>query len=210
MSRKSKAAQFVEEAWDIQITGRNVSVTDAMKNYAMDKITKIERFSNRMIDVKVIMDIQRGDQFIDIILMVENVKLRASGHSNDMYASIDKAVDRLKEQIRRYKEKVHDHHSISHADIAMNVNVYHPTDELAEINDEIQAETERKIMDRFIPKKIVKTETCPLKTLRVDEALVKMQLNGNKFMIYRSEEDHKIKVIYLREDGNFGVIEAEK
>lgn len=210
MSRKSKAAQFVEDVWDVQVTGRNVSVTDAMKNYAIDKITKIERFSNRVIDAKVTMDIQRGDQSIDIVIMVDNIRIRASGHSNDMYASIDKAVNRLKEQIRRYKEKIHDHHSISHADIAMNVDIYVPTDELTEINDEIQSENERRVVDRFLPREIVKTEKCPLKTLRVDEALIKMQLSGAKFMIYRSEEDHKIKVIYLREDGNFGIIEAER
>jgi putative sigma-54 modulation protein len=210
MSRKSKAAQFVEDVWDIQITGRNVSVTEAMKNYAMDKIAKIERFSNRVIDVKVTMDVQRGDQYIDIILKVDNTKIKASGHSNDMYASIDKAVDRLKEQIRRYKEKINNHHSISHADVAMNVNIYHPTDDLAEFNEEIQAETDRRMVDRYSPRKIVKTETRYLKTLRVDEALVKIQLSGDKFMVFRSEEDKKIKIIYLRDDGNFGIIEPEK
>src|ERR1700733_14649795 len=115
MSRKSKAAEFVLEGWDIQITGRNVLVTDAMKNYAMEKISKIERFNNnRILEVSVIMDIQRFEHRVDIVLKVDNLKMKSQGVSNDMYASVDMAVDKLMEQLRRYKSRVQDYHGINH------------------------------------------------------------------------------------------------
>src|SRR5690349_4075621 len=115
MSRKSKAAEFINEGYDVHITGRNVLVTDTMKDYAIEKISKIDRFSNRIIDVNVIMDIQKLEHRCDITLWIENTKIKVSASSEAMYASIDKAIDRLLEQLRRYKEKARDHQSIGHA-----------------------------------------------------------------------------------------------
>src|ERR1700733_6944085 len=128
MSRKSKALEFADDVYDITVTGRNVQVTDPMKNYAIDKISKIDRFHHRILNVNVVMDIQKLDHRVDIILKFDNQKIKVSARSEDMYASIDKAVDRLKNQIRRYKEKFQNHHSISHEDIAMSVNIYTPSD----------------------------------------------------------------------------------
>lgn len=209
MGDKNKVEDLLDIA-DIHVTGRNVLVTDAMKNYVLDKLSKIERFSSRVMSITVTMDIQRYDHHIDIIIKLDNTKIKATAHTDNMYASIDKAVDRLSEQIRRYKEKIRDHHAPSHAEIAMQVSVYSPSDDLVEMNDEIEAESNRRLNDRFRARKLVKQETKPLKTLTVDEAIVKMELSGDAFMIFLSEEDRKLKVIYLRDDGNFGIISPEK
>lgn len=210
MSRKSKAAEFVQDVWDISVTGRHVLVTEAMKNYAIDKISKIERFSNRVIDCQVIMDIQKLDHRIDLIIWADNTKIKASCHSDNMYASIDKACDKLKAQIRRYKERLQDHQSIGHADVAMTVNVYTPSDDIQEVNEDIEAENNQRLVESYSPHEIVKTETKPLKTLNYREAIVKMELSGDVFLIFRSEEDRRIKVIYRRDDGHFGVIAPEQ
>jgi putative sigma-54 modulation protein len=210
MSRKSKAAEFVEEAYDVTVTGRNVHVTDAMKDYAIEKVSKIERFSQRIIEVNVIMDIQKIDHRVDLIAKVDNVRLKSSAASTDMYASIDKAVEKLTEQLRRYKSRVTDHHTLSHADVAMNEDIYSPLgDDLLELNDEIEAENNFQLTNTFNAHKVVSRETKPLKTLTHKEALIRMELTGDAFMLFRCEEDRKIKVIYRRDDGNFGVIEPE-
>lgn len=211
MSRKSKAAEL-ERAYDISITGRNVLVTDAMKNYAMEKISKIERFSHRIIDVNVIMDIQKLEHRVDILCWVENSKFKSSASSDSMYASIDKAVDKLTEQLRRHKTRVQEHQSTTHEDVAMNVNIYSPLteDELIDFNEDIENSHDRQLIDRYRPHKIVNKESKPLKTLNNNEAILKMDLSGESFLIFRCEEDQKIKVIYRREDGNYGIIEPEK
>ncbi len=209
MSRKSKAAEFLDVGYNINVTGRNVQVTDAMKNYAMDKISKLERFSHRVIDVNVIMDIQRYQQRVDIVIRLDNTKIRSSATTDDMYASIDKAVDRIKEQLLRYKTRIQNHQSVSHDDVAMNVNVYKPSDDISEVNDDIDEANRSSVVERYQPHHIVKKESRPLKTLNTSEAILKMELSGDAFLIFRCEEDRKLKVIYVREDGNFGVIEAE-
>lgn len=208
MSRKSKASEFVKEGWDIQITGRNVLVTDPMKDYAMEKISKIELFSKRIVDVNVTMDIQKLEHRVDIIVKVDNCKIKSHAASDNMYSSIDLAIAKLLEQLRRYKTRIQNHQSISHEEVAMKVEVYAaPTDEEL-INDEIEEENAASTVNRYTPHKIVLQETKPLKTLTNNEAIIKMELSGDAFLIYRSEEDRKLKVIYKRSDGNYGVIIA--
>lgn len=210
MNHKAKALEFVNDVYDISITGRNVLVTDAMKNYAIEKISKIDRFHGRIIDVTVVMDIQRINHHIDIVLKFDAMKIKSTANTTDMYASIDKAVDRLEKQIRRYKNRIQEHHARGAKVIDMTVNVLQrPRHEIDEINDEIESENERRFDGPLNSHAISKTEKKPLRVLRQDEAAMRFELSGDHFLIYRSEEDMKIKVIYRRADHNYGIIEVE-
>lgn len=212
MSRKSKAVEFLQEGYNINITGRNVMVTDAMKDYAIEKVSKIERFSNRIIDVVVTMDVVRYEHRIDIVMKVDHLKIKSQAITDNMYASIDKAVDKLEAQLLRYKSKIQDHHlGRGLGAVSINVDVLRaiPEDEGFDINSEIEEETRRRLLDKYSPHKIVDKEVHHLKTLTDGEAIMKMELSGDVFLIYRGEEDRKIKVIYRRNDGNFGVITPE-
>jgi putative sigma-54 modulation protein len=211
MSRKSKAAEFIGEEYSITVTGRNVLVTDAMKDYALEKISKIEKFSNRIIDIAVIMDVQKLEHRVDVIIKIDHTKIRSSASSTDMYASIDKAADRIQTQLRRYKQRLNEHHAKGLNVVDMSVNVYKaPTEEeLISLNEEIQDETDRRLIDQYRPHEVVKKETLPLKILTLDEAIMKMELSQDIFMIYRSEDDRKLKIIYRRSDGHYGIIAPE-
>ncbi len=206
MNRKAKALEFIDAAYNIQITGRHIEITDSMKDYAMDKISKIERFMNRIIDVNVIMDIQKLEHRVEIILKAGNVKITSKASTTDMYVSIDQAVNKLETQILRYKSKLQDHHAKGHAILDMTVNVLSPQ----EIEEDLGID-ETPIQDqgfnRFKPHRVVKQETLPLKTLTYEEAIMKMELSGDQFMIFKNEEDQKLKVIYRRNDENYGIIE---
>lgn len=211
MTNKTKAAQFVNESWDIIVTGRNVLVTDAMKNYAMEKVARIEKFMPRIVDVSVTMDIQKLEHRVDIIVKVNNFKIKSHAATDDMYASIDKAVSKLEAQLLRYKKKIQDHHARGVKSVEMNVNVIRPhlDDDLNEVNYEIEDETIRKDIGKYLPHKIVAQEKKSLKYLTYDEAIMKMELSGDPFLVFRSEEDRKIRIIYRRKDSNYGIIEPE-
>ncbi len=209
MKGKAKAIEFENEEYSIHVIGRNVAVTEAMKDYAIDKMSKIERFSHRIIDVTITMDIQKLEHRCDIDVRVNHVKIRSHGVANDMYAAIDIAVDKLTRQVRRYKKKLVEHQARSIAMIDMNVNVVQRyKDELEEINDEIEDENQRKLMEDY-RHEVVSQETIPLKTLRLDEAVMRLDLSGDLFLVYKCEEDNRLKVIYRRKDDNFGIIEPE-
>lgn len=211
MSRKSKAAEFLDEVYNISVTGRNVMVTDAMKDYAIDKVSKIEKFSDRIIDVMVTMDVQKIEHRVDIVLKVNHIKIKSHAVSDNMYASIDKAVHKIEAQLLRYKSKLQDHHAKGVAAIDMNVNVLRSAtdEELLDVNLDIEDENSKRMLDKYSPHRIMKKETHPLKTLTDGEAMMKMDLSGDNFLIYRCEDSRRLKVIYRRTDGDFGVIEPE-
>lgn len=211
MSRKTTAEKFQNEEYAISVTGRHVLVTDAMEQYAIEKISKIERFMDRLIEVNIVMDIQKLEHRIDITMKAGNLIIRASGASDNMYASIDKAVDRLETQLRRYKGRLREHQLREHPSIDMNVNIVSRNEALIdEVNDEIASANTAALVDSYTPHRIVSRESRPLKTLNYKEALMKVELSGDAFLVFRSEEDQKLKVIYRRNDGNFGILEPER
>lgn len=208
MSRKAKAAEFIDQGYTVYVTGRNVQITDALNDYALDKLSKIERFNVRIIEIDITMDVIRELHIVDIVAKIDHIKIRSEGATSNMYASIDLAIDKLQSQLRKYRSRICDHHARKVQITDMNVNVFE--NELDEINDEIDGENVRLLEERLNLPKVVQTETRPLKTLNLDEALLNIELSGDKFMIYRSEEDQMLKVIYRRTDGNYGVIEVER
>ncbi|MBA2369028.1 MAG: ribosome-associated translation inhibitor RaiA [Candidatus Protochlamydia sp.] len=209
MNRKAKALEFVDEGYNITVTGRHVQITDSMKDYALEKVSKIERFMNRIIDVNIIMDIQKLEHRVEIIFKAGHTKVTSQAVTNDMYASIDKAVNKLERQILRYKSKLQDHHAKGLAVIDMNVNILkRPTDEEEETELEEEETDNSEALNGEAVHEIVQ-ETRPLKTLTAEEAMMKMELSQDSFLLYKSEEDLKLKVIYRRSDGNYGVIEPQ-
>ena len=210
MARDSKTSEATK-GYNITVTGRNVHVTDAMKDYALDKVSKVERFSDRIIDVQIIMDVQRIDHKCDIILKVNHWIIKSSAVTTQMYASIDEAVHKLESQLRRHRKKLQEHQAkgVKVIDMAVNVLARPNYDELEAINEQIEEENIRQRFEQISPHKIVARETRPLKTLTYDEAMVKLELSGDLFLLFRCESDQKLKVIYRRTDGNYGVLEPE-
>lgn len=209
-TRKEKIAEF-DQGYTITVTGRHVQVTDGMKQHAVDKLAKIDRLGNRIMDVAVTMDIQKLDHKVDIVMKYGHTIIKSHACTTDMYASIDKAIDKLQTQLAKYKNKIQDHHAKEHpvTEIPEKVYGYLPGDDLAEINQEIESENLNRHADRFHMHKVVKVATRPLKILNDDEAIMKMELSQEPVMVFRGEADRRLKVIWRMEDGNYGIIEPE-
>lgn len=212
MSHKSKAAQFIDEEYSLTINGRNVQVTDSMRDYAIEKLAKLDKFGTRIIDIFVTMDIQRFEHMVDIVVKLNQIKIKSSATTEDMYASIDKAVDKIQTQLRKYKQRIQDHHAKSLESIDMTVNVLRPAQNstLTEINEDIEEENYRQMDEKLRPHEVVSKKTVPLKFLTVEEAIMKMDLSGDHFLVFMNEKDRKIHVIHRRsEDGQYGLLIPE-
>jgi len=209
MSRKTKAAEFAQDSINITVVGRNVTVTTPLKEHAIERILKMEKYTNRIMDVIVTMDVQKLEHRVSIVLQVNHIKIKSHAISEDMYASIDLAVHKLEHQLLRYKGKLQDHHARGVSSVDMKVNVLRSMndDELIDVNEVIEEENKKRLLDKYSPHKIVSTETRQLKTLTDGEALMKMDLSGDTFLLYRAEDTHRLRVIYRRKDGHFGVLE---
>lgn len=205
-------SKFDNEGYRLEITGRHVQVTEAMKKHAADKISKLEKIHDHIIDIQVCLDVTKLEHTCTVVMKFSHFKVKVSATSSDMYASIDKAVQRLQTKLRRWKKRIQDHHRKPLNVVDLEVNVLKaPFDELEEYNEEIDEQNQNKVDVAFTPHKIIGSEVRPLKTLTIDEAMMKMELSSDEFLLFRDESDasQALKVIYRRTDGNYGLIKAQ-
>lgn len=214
MSGKDKVEtkeKFANQEYPIHLVGRHMEITDAIRSYAVEKLSKINHFGGRIMEATISMDVQKIVHKVDFIINVNNTKIKVSGVSDNMYASIDLAIDRLKNKLSRYLKRLHEHHARGAAAIEMNVNLINRVvDEMEIVNDEIEEASLQKVDLDLRPHPVVSSKTILIKTLNNQEAVMKIELSEDAFLVYRSEEDQKLKVIYRRDDGNYGIIECEK
>ncbi len=207
MVDKDKFAEEESLGYNIYIIGRNFQLTEPMRKHIWDKLVKIERFHNHIMDVHVILEILREEHVCVITCHFNHFKVKVEARTTDMYASIDKAIQRLQRKFSKWKGKLQDYHRKPMKMVDLSVNVYRrrPGDETEEINEEI----ERENMKQWMAHEVMATETQVLKTLTIDQAIMKMELSQDSFLLYRDEKEKKLMLIYRREDEHYGVIQAE-
>lgn len=95
----------------IIISGRHVGVTEPMKAYARAKAEKLQRFFERATSCRITMDVDHQDQMVEMVFDVSRgVRLVGKASAPDMYAACDLAEQKLAQQLRRYKDRLTDHH----------------------------------------------------------------------------------------------------
>jgi putative sigma-54 modulation protein len=93
----------------VSITGHHVEVTEALKAYVDEKINKIKRHFDNVVDVHVILTVEKLEQKAEAAVQISGAKLYAEDVQEDMYAAIDSMVDKLDRQIVKHKEKNQNH-----------------------------------------------------------------------------------------------------
>jgi putative sigma-54 modulation protein len=90
---------------NLQLTGHHVDITASIRDYVVSKLERINRHFEQVIDVNVIMSVQKLDQKIEVTVHLSGKDIHVECHDADMYAAIDGLVDKLDRQIIRHKEK---------------------------------------------------------------------------------------------------------
>jgi putative sigma-54 modulation protein len=109
-----------------------------------------------------------------------------------MYASIDAAAEKIERQLKKHKEKLKNHKFVERANGARAIDVRH------EVFDVAKAPSDR----------VVKSDTFQAKPMTLDEAVLQLDLLNTQFFVFQNAKDHAINVVYRRDDGNLGLIEA--
>ena len=176
------------------VTGRNITVTPALRNYAESKLTRLHRFVDALGTAHVVLSVEKHRQVAEVTLTVRDLILRAEESSPDLYASIDKVADKLERQVLRYKEKLAAHggregRGPAAAERAARMGM-----------EEEGAGGEPRV---------VRVKRFALKPLAVEDAIVQMELLGHTFFVFRNAGTEEVNVIYRRQDGTYGLIEPE-
>lgn len=179
------------------IRGNNVEVTDAIREYVIKKVSKLERYfdTTPTSDVNVRLSVYNTDQRIEVTIPMQDLLLRAEESHADLYAAIDLVVDKLERQIRKHKTKVNrkmrQKGSPKHIFAEMERDA---TQQREEENDEIQ---------------IVRTKRFNLKPMDSEEAILQMDLLDHSFFVFTNAESGDTNVVYRRKDGKYGLIEPD-
>lgn len=177
----------------IHVTGRHVSVTEPIKEYARKKIENIGFDFPRILDAHVILDVEKHRHMVDMILHCANhIVIEARAESEDMYASIDEAIARVTRQLRKAKTKIQRHHPTRGEGYEVDLKVLSP------LPEEHEEHTEPEV---------VMTEKFAVKPMFVDEAVLQLQLSNRLFLVFLNARTEKVNVLYKRRTGNFGLIE---
>ena len=173
----------------ITITGRNLSLTDGLKNGVEKKLGKLDKFFQAETPCNVTLSTQKDMQKIEVTIPVKGSVIRAEEATEDMYQSIDLVVDVLERQIRKYKNKLIQRHQAG-------------SDFSSEFIDEKPAQDEEEI-------KIVRTKHIDLKPMTAEEACLQMELLGHSFFVFQDGNTGKVNVVYKRKANSYGLIEPE-
>lgn len=95
---------------EIIVSGRHISVTEAVKNYAKEKLEAILSSYNKIGNVRIVLDVQKARCKAEVIVHGKNIDVEADAESYDMHESIDAAVAKVDHQISKYFDKIQDHH----------------------------------------------------------------------------------------------------
>jgi len=202
-------SKFETEGYSLEITGKHLQITDPIQTYVLEKISKLERFTNNILEIVVTLEVQKLAHTASVVIKFLHYRIQVHSTTVDLYAAIDGAFNKLYKLIRKYKGKLQSHRNKDLASVDMNVHVLSEVDELEDINDEIEQENLNEELEKYKIPKVVAKEVMPMKMLTQEEAIMKLELAGEHFLIYKSEEDQKLKVIYKRKDNNLGIVEVE-
>lgn len=173
-----------------QIVGKNIVVTDAMRNVIENKLSRMDKyfFNPEEIEARVLTRTYKDSQKVEITIFTKMMDFRVEVKNDDLYAAIDLAIDKLEGQMRKLKTKLSRRHkeNLGKA-IAFDNFVSDEDDE----NEEI-----------------VRVKELSLTPMELDEAVTKMEALDHNFFVYLDSEDEKISVVYKREDGGFGVLQV--
>lgn len=177
-----------------EITGKNGFVpTDAIKKYVEKKVNKIVNiFEKGTIDVvRVALSVYKDYSKVEVTIPAPYIILRSEVKDPDMYAAIDKTVDKLSQQIRKHKSKIRHHFEKSG-----KTQVFTKEFDVEAMDKEIKASN------------LVKSKKIKIQPMSVDEAILQMEMSGHDFFIFIDKDKNYPHIVYKREDGDYAVIEA--
>jgi putative sigma-54 modulation protein len=178
----------------IRVTGRHVSVTESIKDYATKKVENLHLDYPRIMEAHVILNVEKHRRSAEIVLHCNNhITIEASEETDDMYTSIDNVISKIARQMRKYKTKILRNHRPRMDGKHFEEQVLSVGDSFAELVD--------------VEPEVIKTERYPVKPMFVDEAVLQIEMSNRQFVVFLNAKSEKVNVLYRRKDGGFGLME---
>lgn len=171
---------------EVLVRGNKIDITDAMKDYVKEKLSKLDKYTLDDTTATVLVKIRNYSQKVEVTIPLKTLMLRAEDESQDFYSAVDLVVNKLERQIRKNKSKIKKREKSG----------------IKEFNiDDITDNGEDEL--------VIKRKKIDIKPMNLDEAILQMELLGHNFYMYKDSDIGRIALVYKRNDGGYGVIEEE-
>ena len=193
----------------ILIHGKNLELTEALKEYTNSKILKAtHHYKDIVKEVDIHLSIEKNPrisyQSAEVTIFASGTVIRAEEKSDNLYSSIDLVSNKLCRQLRKYKERntkpTHNSKDLNNQNFKKEVNINY--------NDEIK----NLLVDGVkadLPEPSIKNKYFEMKPISIMEARKQLDLIDHDFYLFRNEKDNELQVIYKRNHGGYGLIQAK-
>ncbi len=182
----------------IDITGRQVEITPALREFADDKLRKLEKLLDGPLEAHVVLAVEKHRHLAEIQVKSRTAVLSATEETGDLYASINEAADKLERQALRHKEKTTEKKRREGTRVPEAVAAIH-------VEEEPPNEPERE----ETPTRILQSRRYRLKPLSPEDAVLELEGTGEDILVFRDARSYRVNVVYRRRDGHFGLIDPE-
>jgi putative sigma-54 modulation protein len=192
----------------LTVTGRNIELTPALKEYLTDKLQRSQKHFDHALNITALLSVAKNpsvaaSQTAEVTIKLNGAVIRGEESTENMYASIDLVADKIERQLRKYKTRYYHKgnkakerdHSVETIDVSPDL------DYDFEVSKSISLEEARP--------RIVRSKRFPLKPMLPEEACKHMDLLGHDFFMFINSESNQVNTVYHRRDSNYGLIEPE-
>ena len=176
-----------------------MEVTDAIREYAHKKIEGLHLDYPRIIEAKVVLDVQTHHRhFAEIILFcADHIVIEVKSVTEDIYASIDESAAKIARRMRKYKTRLLKNHRPR-----KEVSIRHIEEQV--FHQEVLHTEEEHVEPAYVHK-----EKYKIRPLYADEAMMDLEISDRPFVIFHNQKTHKLALLFRRKDGDYGLIEPE-
>jgi putative sigma-54 modulation protein len=178
---------------NVEITGRHVVITPAIRTYILKRLRKFVVIFGDDISFHVIIDVEKERQTAEVLLKSKLLNLTGKGVTGDMYSSIMLAIEKLERQALKHKSKVIEgkRQRAKTKSVAVKLGV-------AEVSTRARAQKRSGIQE----------EEAQRKPMSVEEAVLELNQSDYPFVVFRNSESGDVNILYRKKDGTLGLITA--
>jgi putative sigma-54 modulation protein len=186
----------------LSITFRQMDPSDFLREYTREKVERVNKYFDRAGEAHVVLSLERHLHNAEIQIQSGRWVLRGREKSEDMYASIDLAMEKIERQLRRHKERLKNHHSRRFEHHQERLVNHHRVRNGAPASPESAAEEDHT-------PRVIKSNEFLSQAMSVEEAVIQMDLMDAEFYAFTNAVTRAMNVVYRRKDGHYGLVEAD-
>ena len=185
----------------ITVTVRHEAVTESLRDYAQKKIEGLHLDYPRIIEAKIVLDVQKNRHIAEIILFCANhITIEAHTEGQDMYAAIDETIDKIARRMRKHKTRLMKKKRPHRNDSIRTLDERFFREDIIDHPEESEADPEPFI---------VHPDNYRLRTMYKEDAVMELELSDRPFVLYKSARRGCLTILYRRKDGDYAALDVK-